>query len=150
MLDSLWPEIEPAAARPPVSILKEQGTLLGSKTNNLVEGKVESIPEPDEATMGYSFYIVAPVLGGYRYRLFTIEHDIRMYPVNFTLESEIMVDVDPEKYSRSTVKAMMERQRGVHTDTANNEPEFLELLKKIFSAKKTREIIAAILAQSKA
>jgi len=148
MVDDLWPEeLESAKIRPPVAILKEQASLLGQKTKNVVEGAVSEVFTADEEkTMEYSFNLVAPALGGYRYRLFTMSHDIRMYPLIITMDGEIFQEVNPEKPEKESVQDMLMRNK--NQVKAGNEAEFLALLKKIFAATKTRQIIAAILAQS--
>jgi len=148
MVDDLWPEkLESAKIRPPVAILKEQASLLGQKTKNVVEGAVSEVfTDDEEKTMEYSFNLVAPALGGYRYRLFTMSHDIRMYPLIITMDGEIFQEVNPEKPEKESVQDMLMRNK--NQVKAGNEAEFLALLKKIFAATKTRQIIAAILAQS--
>lgn len=148
MVDDLWPEeLESAKIRPPVAILKEQASLLGQKTKNVVEGAVsEASTFEMEETMEYSFNLVAPALGEYRYRLFTMSHDICMYPLIITMEREIFQEVNPEKPGKVSVQdASLRIRNQVKVDTESN---LLEVLKKIFAATKTRQIIAAILAQS--
>jgi len=148
MVDDLWPEkLESAKIRPPVAILKEQASLLGQKTKNVVEGAVSEVFTVDEEeTMEYSFNLVAPALGGYRYRLFTMRHDIRMYPLIITMEKEIFQEVNPEKPEKESVQDMLWRRRNqVKVDT---EAKFMDLLTKIFATRKTRQIIGAMLAQS--
>ena len=78
MID-LWPDdIEHTSVKAPVTILKEQGALLGRKTDNLVEGVVARdrrlFTEPGD--FRYSFYLAAPALGDYRYRLLGILHSV--------------------------------------------------------------------------
>lgn len=148
MVDDLWPEkLESAKIRSPVAILKEQASLLGQKTKNVVEGVVSEFPTLEmEETMEYSFSLVAPALGGYRYRLFTMSHDIRMYPLIIRMEGEIFQEVNPEKPEKESVSDRLLRLK--NQAKVDTEAEFLALLKKIFAATKTRQIIAAILAQS--
>ena len=97
-MHDLWPEdIGPIPeSKGPVIILREQASLLGKKTNNLVEAEVVQLepsrPEPPivavqiepsmfETRFNYAFLIVAPPLNNYRYKLFTISHGIDAYPV---------------------------------------------------------------------
>lgn len=147
MVEDLWPEkLESAKIRPPVAILKEQASLLGKKTKNVVEGRVASISDIGSDNIEHAFFLAAPALGDYRYRLFTMSHDIRMYPVNIALELEILAEVDPKKYSKYPMKSLPSSYRSYVE--AGNEAEFLALLKKIFAATKTTQIISAMLAQS--
>lgn len=146
MVEDLWPqELESTKIRPPVSILKEQASLLGQKTKNLVEGLV-TITESRE-NLAYSFYLAAPALNNYRYLLFTMHHDIRMYPLYIHVEQEILKEINPDLYD-SWSGLTADLLAGSHNEKADNEAEFLELLKKIFSASKTKQLIGAMLSQS--
>ena len=148
MLEDLWPgKLEPVKTRPPVAILREQASLLGAKTKNIIEGRVESYSDVfDESTdMKYSFFVVASTLN-YSYRLFTITHDIRMYPLTIKMDTETYEEVNPKKPGGMGVGEMMRRQR--NEVQANNEENLTEILKKIFASRKTIQIIGAMLAQS--
>jgi hypothetical protein len=86
----LWGDIGTTAIRSPVSILREQAALLGSKTSNLVEARVDTSTFGD--TLIHTFNIVVPALD-YTYRLFTVHHGVDMYPIKVpnpdnTLNSE--------------------------------------------------------------
>ncbi len=75
MMD-LWPQnLESLApARAPVTILREQASLLGRKTKNLLEGEIVQVTPykaEEDAEFVYRFNIMAPALGDYRYGLFT-------------------------------------------------------------------------------
>ncbi|MFN0166527.1 MAG: hypothetical protein ACKV22_08850 [Bryobacteraceae bacterium] len=81
-----WGEIQQSDVRPPVAILREQAALLGAKTNNLIEARVDTSPDINELgetteSFHYSFNLVVPALEFYRYCLFTIRHGIGLYPV---------------------------------------------------------------------
>ena len=79
----------------------------------------------------YAFLIVAPALDNYRYNLFSIWHDINLYPVTINVDSDICTEIDSNDQNGELV--------------AESENEFVEILKKIFGAKKTKKIIGAIL-----
>lgn len=158
MLD-LWPkEIEYTQIKAPVTILREQASLLGSKTKNIVMAEVGKAvtssqiasenmvsiienafgrdtlkPRNSKERFAYIFYLVAPALGNYQYELFTIINDIRLYPVLIILEDDILTEIAPDKDKNLL---------------ANSEDEFLEILGKIFQSQKTKRIIQSILAQS--
>lgn len=130
MID-LWPDdIGYTKLKAPVTILMEQASLLGKKTQNLVEAKIGR----DEAfeEFCYNFYLVAPALGNYRYKLFTIFHDIQLYPVKINIDSDILEEVSPGTEGQLS---------------AESEDDFLDILRKIFGAEKTRSLIYALLAQ---
>lgn len=127
---NLWPEdIAVTDAVAPVSILKEQASLLGQRTKNLVEGQVSRSLDIDsfgEDKFSYDFDVVAPALNRYRYRLFSISHGIDFYPL----------------FVGSAVLNSNRFQ-------INNEDEFLSALEKIFSSEKTKSIIGSLIAQSR-
>jgi hypothetical protein len=76
----LWGDLgAPANVRTPVAILREQAALLGQKTQNIVEAKVES--EVESGQFYHSFNLVVPSLDNYTYQLFRIRHWPDLYPV---------------------------------------------------------------------
>ena len=128
---NLWPEdIDVSEVIAPVTILKEQASLLGERTKNLVEGRVT--PNNDNflytTDFVYDFDLVAPALNNYRYRLFTIEHNVDLYPLfirNFEAFAVPRLEVP-------------------------NEEEFLTRLAEIFSSRKAKSVIKSLIAQSRA
>lgn len=142
----LWPEdIAPIPElKGPAIILKEQASLLGKKTKNLVEAEVvqfePSRPGPPmvqielsmfETRFNYAFLIVAPLLNNYRYKLFTISHGIDAYPVTINVDMEIRAEIGYSEQREELV--------------AKSEDEFVEILKKLFNAQKTQKIIGTLL-----
>lgn len=130
---NLWPEeIDVSDVIAPVSILKEQASLLGERTKNLVEGRVmQSGPEifaTNKAQFSYNFDLIAPALNNYRYRLFRIEHDVELYPL-FIRDCEAFADKELEVL---------------------NEEQLLARLGDIFSSEKTLAVIKSLIAQSRA
>lgn len=75
-----WGEIVTDAIRTPVSILREQAALLGPKTQNLIEAKVETEASGGDGFFHY-FYLVVPALDNYRYKLFKIYSPIELFPI---------------------------------------------------------------------
>ncbi len=139
MID-LWPENIPShtSLKAPVTILKEQGTLLGRKTNNLVEGVITSYKGAARSGEGfrYDFYLVAPALSDYRYFLLGIYHYVDFYPLVFSTDSDVLKELPDELED--------EQNRLI----ANTPAEFMDILKAIFATKKVRRVIEAIIAQS--
>lgn len=134
MLD-LWSE-KLASLHPdenaPVNILRQQAALLGQKTRNLIEAEVV---RPEITSLNrefvYDFYLVSRPLN-YYFRLFTIGHNIDIYPVLIELDGS----VDAWKGDFSEVKLR-----------AYDENKFIEILKDILGAKRTLKIIQTILSQ---
>lgn len=138
-MDDLWPKdltSDVPKIRTPVSILKEQGSLLGDKTGNIIKGvirKTRFAGDPD-STMNYSFELKSPPLN-YSYDLFIISHEITLYPLDLHIG-----DADlREELGFGPKQSYAE---------ARDEEEFKSLLKRVFNAKKVKAVIATILAQS--
>lgn len=126
-IPDLWPkEIGTGADAivPPVVILRAQASALSKRTNGILEGAVEARTTDDQQFV-HSLYIVAPALGGYRYLVMHVFHDILLYPVNvrFVIRDEVYAAKDPR--------------------------QFQELLRTLFAAPVTLRAIDALLAQSR-
>jgi hypothetical protein len=148
---NLWPEdIAVTQVVAPVAILKEQASMLGERTMNLVEGRVKQnfsdsgglrFPKPSgksrathsgddlyDSDFSYDFDLVAPALNNYRYRLFSISHGVEFYPLLITNSAALTGD-------------------GIEVP---HEEGFLAMLEMIFSSEKTKGIISSLIAQSRA
>jgi hypothetical protein len=144
----LWPAdlVQPLEQKAPVTILREQATLLGQKTSNLVEGRVVEGTTQLPGLFVYSFQLIAPVLKNYSYRLFSIRHDINLYPLQVSLDDDLVDEVFGD---RKKEILLPDGSESIMIDrTVSSEEEFLEALSKIFGASKTRHIINALIAQS--
>lgn len=132
----LWPdEIKSIEVVSPVTIIKEQGKILGRKTNNIVVGEVTlSKTHPGITSYNFAFYykffLVCSSID-YKYQLFSFGLPIDMYPVTIFPDSSIGNDLGWEQKIQ-----------------VNSEKIFIEALRKIFSAQKTIKIITTLLAQS--
>lgn len=139
MID-LWPEDTPShtSLKAPVVILREQGALLSKKTSNLVEGLVSRDEDPflSDNTFRYQFYLVAPALSNYRYRLLTILHSIDLYPLKIQTDADIFEELPAE------VKDEHDELLDIPQD------RFMDVLKAIFATKKVKKVIEAMIAQS--
>lgn len=136
-MHDLWPEnIGQAKPKAPVAVLQEQAALLGQKTQNVVEAKVGRVEIGRPDRFGYTFNIVAVVLGSYTYRLFTIYHGIELYPVDFNLDEDIATEV------------LGRTDKTWSLIPVDSEEGLIELLGKILKAEKTVQIINALLSQA--
>ncbi len=127
-MNDLWAEdIVTGTVNTPVAILREQASLLGKKTQNLVLAEVAS-------SAGYQFKhrfkITAPALGDYAYTLFSIEHPIGLYPLKMDLDGELADELEWDD------------------EEINDESKFIKFLDRILKAERTKQIIRTFLAQS--
>ncbi|RLC13043.1 MAG: hypothetical protein DRI57_17030 [Deltaproteobacteria bacterium] len=147
-MDDLWPEnLAANRIKSPVTILKEQASLLGQKTQNAVQAQVRSI-EADyqgywetltekEMKLRYEFCILAPGLGNYRYKLFTISHNVDLYPVIFNLDEGVAGEMEDDRFEKRGTEVL-----------AKSEKEFSDMLKEILRSERTKEIIQVLFSQS--
>jgi hypothetical protein len=87
--EDLWPELNLASAVTPLSILREQATLLGKRTRGVLKGEVETWSAGGRIT--HSFNIVVPSLGGYKSTLFSVYH----FPTGYPLYADMMAKASP-------------------------------------------------------
>lgn len=164
-MDDLWPntfeETTEFFSRP-IQILKEQASLLGRKTEGLVEGRIEFVgnsPSPNSLWI-YKFVLVAPQLNEYVYELFVVAHHSADYPVYIQLDETLGIHLPP---ITSSMSAKIPKGRKVMgkkliqsifstkdpITSATTEEEYIEFLRTIFNAPKTRQIIGFLISESK-
>ena len=114
----LWGDLEVESLRTPVAIMKEQASLLGIKTNNVLEGKITT--QVQGSDFHHSFNVGVPTLDDYTYELFTVYHPVSLYPVRVPY-------------------------KGISLKT---EDEFTTWLKAQLSSIETRRIVSSLLAQA--
>jgi hypothetical protein len=139
-IDNLWPEeiASPTEEVPPITILKQQASLLGQMTRNIVEAEVETASTDIEGVLRHTLYLVAPALNFYRYPLLDVEHKITsMYPARIKVRSA-------EKQQKDIRDDIWDFQKS----PADNEEEFKDKLKSVFADEETKRIIGVLLAQS--
>jgi hypothetical protein len=127
-IPDLWPEIEQSGEVPPVAILREQAALLGHKTHNLLQGRVDTRIAPGGLFV-HSFYIVAPTLDNYIYKLFEIEHGVNPYPVVS----------DEQQFYKAPAPLRLK-----------SEQDLLHHVREILNSDQTKRILGSLLAQVKA
>ncbi|MEE3717845.1 hypothetical protein V2H45_13975 [Tumidithrix elongata RA019] len=127
---NLWPEdlVGVPDTTPPITILRQQATMLSQLTRNILEGEVVSEPFGNDPKFSnsftHNFYIKAPAIGGYRYKLFYVQHAVSPeYPLR------IVKDELPEL-------------------SAQNEEQFYDVLRQIFNSDRTKKVIRSLMAQS--
>jgi hypothetical protein len=122
MAADLWPVFTPpTGVKAPVYVLKEQATLLSSKTQKIVRGFVQSIPSGGRS-FAYLLELSSPALPGYSFNLLTLSYPLDFYPLSLTAFDE--------------------------THIANDEGEFRDMLARVFQDPRTKQIVEAIMAQA--
>jgi hypothetical protein len=122
----------------PKRILAEQAALLRKITNGLLYGDVEATSDKAFSSKGelivghddfrfefnYGFYVCAPALGDYHHLLFSVHHDIGLYPC-FVVE-------------------------GDEGRPCQTEDDFTRIVHSILSSERVRRIVESLVAQSAA
>ncbi len=139
----LWPQSFEVGVKinPPLMILREQASLLEKKTSGLVKAVVQKsenatlletallaspfLPKLVNSSISYSFWLLAPAFGNYKYQLFTVVQPVEMYPLRIV--GSPLEDME-----------------------IASEEDLLEKLKLIFASEKVQRVISAMIAQSQA
>ena len=135
----LWPDkIKVDKVITPVIILRQQASLLGKKTKNIVQADVLNVKIVAELyDFHYALYLVASALNNYRYRLLDIFYNVSpLYPMKVEVESDIYNEISSKFKSP-------EQNIG-----AFSEEDFKNILREIFNSAKVKRIISVLLSQS--
>lgn len=125
---NLWPDFVIETIKSPKAILKEQAGYLIAKTNNVLSADVETSHYKND--ISHEFYVVAPALNNYRYRLFSVSHGIvNYYPLTVDWHNRMPWE-------------------GESQFKAENQQGFLDILGIIFNAPDPVKIISSLMSQS--
>jgi len=137
--DDLWGEnFKPEPIRAPVTILREQGELLQTKTDYDLRGAVETEASENNNFLHF-FFIEVPRLDNYGYRLFYITHKVLSYPLEIGgLSAALMLQLSPTGPLPGMMPGFI---------SAKDEEEFKDFLKRILSSEETQKIVKSLLGQ---
>lgn len=146
-VENLWPPDVAASTKrlSPVAILRQQATLLGQRTKNIVEAEVETKGTDFQRRLQHWFYLVAPGLDFYKYPLFLVEHDpTKFYPLKIVWWNKIGSGT-PSANKRTS---LAERAKAKKELSADSEETFKAHLKRIFADDQTKGVIQSLIDQS--
>lgn len=126
---NLWPDFPVEVTKSPKAILKEQAGYLMAKTNNVLSADVET--SQSQGKIVHHFYIVAPAMDNYRYKVFSVSHGVIYYPLSIEWED-----------NKSPWEGIISGRQ------AKDQSEFLTILSQIFKDSDTIRIISSLLSQS--
>jgi len=126
--EDLWGELPNADSTvKPSTLLREQASLLASKTSNVLEGVVNEFNTGTTSVLGFSFLIRCPAMDNYTFQVLSLTHDLlNIFPVS------VRDKVGAARYE------------------ATDENELRRILKEIFTSNEVRRIIAALLREATA
>jgi len=140
-MDDLWPDdiASTESIKSPAYILKEQASLLGKKTKNIITAAINTIANR-QPIIQYDFIIIAPALSNYRYRLFSIYYNIiSIYPCTMFIDVDIFKEIsmycNVKKSDQSSI-------------TIHSESELEQAMRYIFKSEKTKQLIKSLIAES--
>ncbi len=135
MVESLW-SIPPADnVRAPLTIMKEQATVLTEQTRGSLVGSVET-DAYGAGDLVINLSIQVPSLNNNKYRLMTYTQPITMYPG--TLASGVPKASGSHQYAPP------------QSIEVENEEEFLAALKRLLSSDEVKHLLSSLLVQSNA
>lgn len=130
----LWPDFDPTKAiETPKKILEKQGEYLLGKTNGIVYATCEELAknmiseQAKDYAFRYSFYIASKNLKEYKFDIFSIYHNMTLYPLLIVVEAEVANDI------------------GIKKKIVNGKQEFEELLRAIFASRVIESIIGTLM-----
>ena len=133
-IPDLWPEVSVEPEQPsPVSILRQQGLLLGKRTENLVYGEVQSRAHASW-TFAHLLEIVAPSLA-YRRPLVVAYHEVKAYP------AKIGRPHPDQTYNHLGMPTMIDEKK------VNSSDEFIDALRAILQAEDTVKLLQTLIDQ---
>src|SRR5437764_5610666 len=130
-IPDLWPEEVKIDVVTPLAIMRYQAGLLRKRTSNLLTAEVQS--EQEENQVMQHFQLVAPGLGYYQYRLFSVQHPPQLvYPVGIKAPGILFHPVE---------------STGVSVDygEANTQEEFIDCVSRILHSPRTKAIIQSLI-----
>lgn len=141
-IENYWGKVEIIDIISPKEVLTKQGEFLGKMTDEIVFGRVEDLDfielsdlgiDEDNSTFSYKFVIKSKFLPNYKYTMMAISHDITLYPLKMSLDSQIKEELNVKQ------KLLI----------MNSEEEFLNNLKRILQSSRVKHVISALIKLSK-
>ncbi|CAN5500953.1 hypothetical protein BH09BAC4_BH09BAC4_18100 [soil metagenome] len=126
---SLWPDFAIETTKSPKAILKEQAGYLMAKTNNVLSAEVDTVQE--RGSIVHQFYVVAPAMNNYRYKILSVTHGVIYYPLT--------IEWDDNESPWEGVTTGKKTQ---------DQDEFIKALTQIFNDPSTVRVISSLLSQS--
>jgi hypothetical protein len=108
----------------PVALMRAQANLLGERTRQQIIADVRNLSAGSPDQIIWSFQLISPVLGSYRYELFRVFHAVQVYPARINWEGH------PDK-------------------EVNSQEAFKTALREILGSKQTTDIVDSLLAQAR-
>lgn len=158
-MSNLWPDLSNIESVPtPKDILEEQAKYLSEITNGKLYGYIEQETQRrDENEIVYNirgfvykFNIKGKYLKNYNYTVFSIHHDIGIYPLRINVDYDLGMELkDTLDFDNLDVELEEDGMDEFSIWDVGNEDKLKELIAQILRSKRVRNIIASIMSLSK-
>lgn len=142
-MKNLWPETFEENTRPSAkNLLEEQAKLLSKLTDGIVYAEVSAVGLLDVISVPrnefmFRFDIKGKFLDDYSFRVLLFSHDITLYPVTFSLDEKIAIELGIKKSIEGYIKSI-------------DAPEDLDnFLSAVLKSERVKSVVGSIIRLSK-
>ncbi len=148
VIPNLWPTIQTPDVMLPVTILRQQASLLRQSSKGILEAEVCQIVANGHQQW-WTFFIIATQLDRYRIDIFRMTHaNDYPYPVKFYADG-LLSEVRQAKLIWALQEVEQEYpDEDPYEVVASTQEEFLQILGVLLGSKKTRSVIESLLART--
>lgn len=151
MEKSLWGDINIESIETPKSILESQAAFLPKLTERKVYAQVQNISEEKlnavptvKRDFNYGFYLKSDYLDKYSYNLFSIHHNINIYPLNISIGSDLKEEIEID----ITFSGIEKRVDSNNTFIVKDGEKFKYVIGAILKSENVRNIISSLISLS--
>lgn len=155
MTQNLWPDFSnQKKIKMPKEILEEQATYLVESTKGELYASVEErkiyLDNESESLnkFQFDFFIRSKYISNYKFKMFTINHDIVAYPIGMVLDTDIGLELYEEADIDSLCEAIENYFDTYIISGIKNEEDFKNILSLIFRTKKVKNVIISLMSLS--
>ncbi len=144
-MENLWGEISTEKIETPKSILETQAKYLSDATNKKVYAEIErdyinENAEKDD-NLRFNFIIRGKYMDNYGYQLLKIATPVDLYPVKIYLDQKTLDEITVKLGDNNFIPFLQ-------YVTADNEKEYIDILRLVLSSKRVKNLITGILSMS--
>ena len=99
----------------------------------------EDLGDIGSSYFAFEFFIVAPSIPNYKYRVMFMQYKIEYYPLLLVLDDEIATEINFPVSSENSDEILSSQNV-----VCENEEQFIELLRKVITSKKVRKVVASL------
>jgi len=145
---NLWPQIEVKPGNTPLGILRQQASLLGSRTNNLLEGQVTT--QNVGGRFVHTLSVVAPSLDYFSSEILVVCHEATaLFPAFVGKLGEVVMEDLQEDHGIGATRAVLAQPPFPEPAVeVGDQQGLLLVLRYALSSDRTTKVLEALLTQS--